>query len=145
MKIFLDANICLDLLDTTRPTSKDSVNWYLKHKDDKNKEFFFSGDFITTIFYVLTQRKNISHKEALKAIDLMSDEISPCYIKHTDYICAKNNLLDNLLNDLEDLIVLSSATQLGCSFFITNDKELLQQNKYKMMKIITPLEELQQS
>jgi len=25
MKIFLDANICLDLLDTTRPTAKESI------------------------------------------------------------------------------------------------------------------------
>jgi len=38
MKIFLDANICLDLLDTTRTTSKRSVKWYLENKDDQDKE-----------------------------------------------------------------------------------------------------------
>ncbi len=142
MNIFLDANICLDFLDTTRATSKDSINWYLKHKDDKSKEFFLSGDFITTIFFVLTQRKKIPHKKALKAIDLMLDEIVPCYISHKDFICAKNDLYDNLLDELEDLIVLSSANELGCKFFITNDKKLLEQRSYKNIKIISPLEEL---
>jgi predicted nucleic acid-binding protein len=43
MKIFLDANICLDLLDTTRPTSQKSVHWYLSNKE---YQFYFSTDFI---------------------------------------------------------------------------------------------------
>ena len=54
MKILLDANICLDLLDTSRPTSNRSVEWYLANKDNEEYEFFFSGDFITTFYYVLT-------------------------------------------------------------------------------------------
>ena len=138
MKIFLDASICLDLLDTTRVTSKDSVEWYLSLKDDKEKEFFFSGDFITTFFYVLTQKRKVSPKETLKAIDLMAQEIIPCYIKHSDYLSAKNNLFDNMLDDLEDLIVLNSASEVGCSMFITNDKKLLQLKMYKDMRIVKP-------
>jgi len=34
VNIFLDANICLDLLDTKRPTSEASVAWYMEKKDD---------------------------------------------------------------------------------------------------------------
>ncbi len=139
MKIFFDANICLDLLDTTRNTSKESVDWYLSQKDDKDKEFFFSGDFITTFFYVLTQKKKLSPKETLKAIDLMSQEITPCYIGHSDFVSAKNYLYNNLLDDLEDLIVLNSANSAGCSLFITNDKKLLELKKYGKMKIVKPL------
>ena len=28
MTLFLDTNICLDLLDTSRPTSSQTVDWY---------------------------------------------------------------------------------------------------------------------
>ncbi len=138
MKIFLDANICLDLLDTTRATSKKSVEWYLSQKNDVQKEFFFSGDFITTLFYILTQKKKVSSKEALKAIDLMCQEITPCYISHSDYIFAKINLFNNVLDDLEDLMVLSSANRVGCNFFITNDRKLLKLSQYNKIKIIKP-------
>jgi len=43
MKIFLDANICLDLLDTTRPTSEDSKNGIFTIKTMKNLSFIFQG------------------------------------------------------------------------------------------------------
>lgn len=63
MNIFLDANICLDLLDTTRPTSKQSVQWYLEHKDDESINFYFSGDFITTFYYILTEKRKHDAKK----------------------------------------------------------------------------------
>ena len=138
MKIFLDANICLDLLDTTRATSTKSVEWYLRNKDDISKEFYFSGDFITTFFYVLTQKRKVPSKETLKAIDLMSQEIIPYYITHANYLEAKENLYNNLLDDLEDLIILSSVSKLGCKLFITNDKKLLQLKSYEGIKIEKP-------
>ena len=138
MKIFLDANICLDLLDTTRATSAKSVEWYLSQKDDTSKEFYFSGDFITTFFYVLTQKRKVPYKETLKAIDLMLQEIMPHYISHSNYLEAKNNLYNNLLDDLEDLIILSSASKLGCKLFITNDKKLLHLKSYEGIKIEKP-------
>ncbi len=46
MNIFLDNNICLDLLDSKRPTAKNSVQWYMKNKDDLNNNFYFSADGI---------------------------------------------------------------------------------------------------
>ncbi len=138
MKIFLDANICLDLLDTTRATSTKSVEWYLRNKDDTSKEFYYSGNFITTFFYVLTQKRKVPSKETLKAIDLMSQEMTPYYITHANYLEAKENFYNNLLDDLEDLIILSSASKLGCKLIITNDKKLLQLKSYKGIKIKKP-------
>jgi len=38
MKIFFDANICLDLLDSKRPTSKESIEWYMHNKDNDSME-----------------------------------------------------------------------------------------------------------
>jgi len=139
MNIFLDANICLDLLDTTRQTSKKSVEWYMAKKDDENIEFYFSGDFITTIFYILTQRKKYNPREALKVLDLMIGEITPIFINYNDYIIAKNKLFDEYFNDLEDLIILNGAKRLKCEKFITNDKNLLKLSNYHDMKIVSLL------
>jgi len=138
MKIFLDANICLDLLDTTRPTSTKSVDWYIKHKDNQNDTFYFSGDFITTLYYVLTERKKHSPKKTLQAIDALSCEILPHYIIHNDFTGAKSQFFDNIFNDFEDLIILNSASRLGCKKFITNDKQLLVLNSYLDIEIATP-------
>ena len=135
MKIFLDANICLDLLDTTRPTSKKSVEWYLANKDKQEYEFFFSADFITTFFYILTQKRKLDAKETLFAIDVLSSEILPHYLIHNDFQIAKLEFFNELLEDFEDLLVVSSAVRINCAKFITNDKELLKLKKYKKMEI----------
>ncbi len=138
MKIFLDANICLDLLDTTRSTSKKSVQWYLKHKDIEDYEFYFSGDFITTFYYILTQKRKHNPKDTIYAIDALSSEVLPHYIIHNDFLGAKNQFFEDKFNDFEDLIILNSASRLDSGKFITNDKELLKLKQYLNMQIKTP-------
>jgi predicted nucleic acid-binding protein len=138
MNIFLDANICLDLLDTSRPTSKKSIEWYLNHKDDESLQFYFSADFITTIYYILTQKRKISPKDTLEAIEALNSEITPYYLAHNDFISAKNQFLDKVCDDFEDLLILNSAKRLHCEEFITNDKELLKLEQYFDMKISKP-------
>lgn len=138
MNIFLDANICLDLLDTKRPTSKKSIDWYMKNKDNEDITFYFSSDFITTFYYILTQKRKIDSKYALNAIEQLSNEIVPHYIIHNDFLVAKSKLYDDTLDDFEDLLVLSSASRLGCKEFITNDKELLSLKIYDGIKIVSP-------
>ncbi|MGE4455747.1 MAG: type II toxin-antitoxin system VapC family toxin [Arcobacteraceae bacterium] len=125
MKIFLDANICLDLLDTTRPTAKESIKWYMLNKDDISKEFYFSGDFITTFYYILTQKRKLPPKDVINAIDALCMEIEPIYLTHSDFSTAKNSFAQGLFDDFEDLIVLQSCVRNGCEQFITNDKKLL--------------------
>jgi predicted nucleic acid-binding protein len=125
MKIFLDANICLDLLDTTRPTAKESIKWYMLNKDNTSKEFYFSGDFITTFYYILTQKRKLSPKDVINAIDALCMEIEPIYLAHSDFSTAKNSFAQGLFDDFEDLIVLQSCVRSGCEQFITNDKKLL--------------------
>ena len=135
MNIFLDANICLDLLDTSRPTSKASIEWYMKHKDDESLTFFFSGDFITTFYYILTERRNIDRYDVVNAIDALSMEVIPFYINHTDFIEAKNSFVNEYFNDFEDLVILNSALRAKCSKFITNDKTLVTLQNFELLKI----------
>jgi predicted nucleic-acid-binding protein len=137
MKVFLDANICLDLLDSTRLTSKNSIAWYMKNKDKPDMEFYFSGDFITTIYYHLTEKRKLERKLVIEAIDALCGEISPIYLSHSDFQLAKKSFFDGVFDDFEDLIVLQSGIRFGCEKFLTNDKKLLQLNSFENMKIVS--------
>ena len=137
MKIFLDANICLDLLDTTRQNSKKSVEWYLANKDKETYEFFFSADFITTFYFVLTERKKSDPRKTLQAIDMLCEEISPHYLEHTDFYNAKVQFFKGIFTDFEDLLMLNSALRLNANRFVTNDKKLLRLETFHNIKIIT--------
>ena len=139
MNIFLDANICLDLLDTKRPTSLTSVEWYMTHKDNEEMKFYFSSDFITTFYYVLTQKRKYDGFKVIEAIEALSFEITPFYLTHSDFIHAKNDFKSTIFNDFEDLIILHSAIRAKSKIFITNDKELLALGSFKEMKIVNVL------
>ena len=137
MKVFLDANICLDLLDSARETSKNSIAWYMKNKDNADMEFYFSGDFITTIYYHLTQKRKLDGKLVIEAIDALCGEISPIYLTHSDFQLAKKSFFDGVFDDFEDLIVLQSGVRSGCHECITNDKRLLKLGSFENMKILS--------
>ena len=136
MNIFLDANICLDLLDTKRPTSKASVEWYMKKKDDVTLNFFFSSDFITTFYYILTQRRKYDDSKVIASIDALSLEVNPFYLAHSDFVNAKSDFFSASFNDFEDLMVLNSAVRAGCEVFMTNDKALLELGSFKGMELV---------
>ena len=138
MHIFLDANICLDLLDTTRPTSKASVDWYIKNKDDLSLQFYFSGDFITTFYYILTERRGLNKDKVVAAIDALGSEISPFYLNHSDFKLAQETFRSKLHDNFEDLMIMQSALRCGCGYFITNDKALLELQQYGPLIINTP-------
>jgi len=135
MHIFLDANICLDLLDTTRPTSRASIAWYMKHKDNREYTFYFSGDFITTFYYVLTERKKRDKRKVVEAIDALSMEIHPLYLNHIDFVEAKNSFYADTFEDFEDLMILHSALRAGCTTLITNDTSMRKLGIFDGIKI----------
>jgi predicted nucleic acid-binding protein len=138
MKIFLDANICLDLLDSKRPTSKKSIEWYMQNKDDEAMEFYFSSDFITTFYYILTQKRKYNPKDVLKTIDALSFEITPFYLSHSDFVSAKESFLDGVFDDFEDLMILQSALRAGSGGFVSNDKALLKIKEFRGIEIFAP-------
>ena len=140
MNIFLDANICLDLLDSKRPTSKASIDWYLKHKDNKDINFYFSSDFITTFYYVLVERRKYDASEIIIAIEALSLEVIPIYLAHSDFVYAKSDFFNKVFSDFEDLMVLNSAIRGKCELFMTNDKALLELGAFKSMNIQSVIE-----
>lgn len=135
MKIFLDANICLDLLDSKRDNSSSSISWYLQNKDNNSLEFYFSGDFITTFYYILTQKRKLNSNLVIEAINSLCSEITPLYLEHSDFLLAKDSFEKAIFKDFEDLIILQSAKRNSCNIVITNDKELLSLKNFEDIKI----------
>jgi len=138
VRIFLDANVCLDLFDTSRHNAKTTVAWYMHHKDNSANEFYFSGDFITTIYYVLTEKKKLPAQQVIEAINQLSKEVVPVYLKHQDFLLAQRSFFNTDFKDFEDLIVLHSALRAGCETLITNDQSILKRKTFEGMKIVRP-------
>ena len=138
MNIFLDANICLDILDSKRPTSNASIEWYMSKKDDDAIDFYFSSDFITTFYYVLTERRKYDASEVIATIEALSFEIGPFYLAHGDFLNAKRDFFSEKFDDFEDLMILNSAVRSECELFITNDKALLKLGEFNGMRVDNP-------
>ena len=137
MTLFLDTNICLDLLDTSRPTSSQTVDWYLSHKDDTTITFHFTADAITTIYYILTERRRVDPLRVVEAIDALSVEIIPYYLTSSDFVMAKQSYYEKRLDDFEDLMVLHSAVRAGSAMFATNDLTIGNLGQFETMRIET--------
>lgn len=128
MKIFLDSS---------RLNSKDSISWYMKNKDNQDLEFYFSGDFITTFYYILTQKRKLEANIVINAINQLCQEITPLYLVHTDFLLAQKSFSEDSFDDFEDLMILQSALRVNCNIFMTNDKKLLKLTNFNNIKIQT--------
>jgi len=141
MLYFFDADICLDLIDTTRTTSGATRTWYEAHKSDTSLEFYFSGDFITDFYRFLTQEKKMDNAQAIRTIDQFASEVKPFYIDHDDYHYAKLSFKEKKFDNFEKLIIIHSAIRCGCSHFMTNHESVLALKKFALMKIETPVKD----
>jgi len=118
-KLFIDANIFLDLTNQERPHSPYSIQFYT-YCVQNNITLFTSCDLITTIYYLdskrdrLTALSNIEElNRTTKIIDFSNKEITQtCQL-----------MRDNPnFKDLEDTIQYILAKKEGCDLIISNDK-----------------------
>ena len=119
-KVFLDANILLDLCITNRPlhsSSLEAVEFLLK----RGTELYTSSDFVTTIYYVLSKVL----KDKKRVLDFIENIVS-----FTTLIKFSNNEVkeaislmrkDKKFRDLEDTLVYVLAKKENCDFILSND------------------------
>lgn len=122
IRIFLDANILIDVTDSTRKTSKASAEFIDIMFDNMDKyKLYTSCDLITTIYYV--SRKNLGRQGALQQIKTMNKFIAIIEFGNQEVNEAIELMERNeKYTDLEDTIQYVMARKEKCDYIITNDK-----------------------
>ena len=118
-RVFLDANIILDIYDATRPFYKESseaISILLQN----GSELFTSCDIITTLYYLLAK------KDKLEALDSILDINELCTIiefgnQEIEQSC-KLMKQNKIFIDLEDTIQYIMAKKASCDLILSNDK-----------------------
>lgn len=119
-RVFLDANIILDIYDEKRPfhvESSEAIAFLLEQKDI---DIFTSCDIITTLYYVL------SKKGKMEALDSILDVNDLCVViefgnKEIEESCLFMKKNKNF-TDLEDTIQYIMAKKASCDLILSNDK-----------------------
>ena len=117
-RVFLDANILLDIMDRRRLSREFSakvIQYCLKNKI----ELFSSCDIITTIYYVERKRDK---NDALRKIDDISSIIEIIEFSNIEVSAAIRLVRLDVYKDLEDTIQYVLAKKTNCDLIISNDK-----------------------
>ncbi len=120
MKIFLDANIILDLIDLDRKEhtrSKEKIVKLLQNGD----ELFTSCDIFTTIYYVASKKINSDKLITLLEKILVFVQIISIDISMINSSIALSKQYHH--KDLEDILQYICAKKSGCEMIYTNDKD----------------------
>ncbi|MBN2825049.1 MAG: type II toxin-antitoxin system VapC family toxin [Campylobacterales bacterium] len=122
-KIFLDANILIDIADDARPHSKESAKLFsYLIQNSKDFKLYTSCDLITTIYYLL--KKPLGKTKSLEQLKIMNSiihiiEFGNQEIDEAIYLMEK----DANFGDLEDTIQFVMARKERCDSIITNDQQ----------------------
>lgn len=114
-KIFLDANIVLDLLDSTRNSHNISKNVF-EYLINSNYTIVIPEDILTTIYYIVKNKKAVL--EFFETIITYWEIVSfgTKVISDAINICKSNSVLD-----FEDVIQSLCAKESNCEAIISND------------------------
>jgi predicted nucleic acid-binding protein len=116
-RVFVDANIILDLIDSSRGNKHQSTNCIKQFIVD-GYELYTSCDILTTVYYVAS--KKMKNKEIVNGLESLLEiiKIIPIdieIIKNALNICTQND------EDFEDVLQYTCAKKFHCDTIITND------------------------
>ena len=122
IKIFFDANILIDVSDSSRPSYLESKALLDNLMDNIEKyTFYTSCDLMTTVYYILRQK--LSKEESLAQIKLINSLIKVVEFGNYEITEAIELMERNKkYKDLEDTIQYIIARKERCDYIITNDK-----------------------
>ncbi len=121
IRLFIDANIFVDVTDSSRKSSAASIAFMDSMFDNMDRyKLYTSCDLITTIYYIT--RKNLDNHGALQQIKLISKFISIIEFGNKEVDEAIELMEKNdKYKDLEDTIQYVMARKEKCDYIITND------------------------
>jgi len=123
MKIFLDANIIIDFLDSKRQWHK-QANEVIKYIVGDGDKIVISEDILTTVYYVC--KKDVQNKKLFAFFEMIIEEFEVvCFgkdiIEASIELCVEDKKLD-----FEDVLQATCAKKAKCDLIITNDKNFAQ-------------------
>lgn len=125
MRLFIDANILIDVIDATRPYSRSSAAlfaWLIEHRN--RYTLFTSCDLLTTVYYLI--HKHLNAQEALHKIKILNRTLT---LVKFDNIEVDEAILLMEQNpkyiDLEDTIQYVIARKKRCEYLLTNDRKFV--------------------
>jgi|GEM_PF-188814 len=138
MKIFIDANILLDIFNNERPFYGYSLAFY-EYALKRQYPLFTSCDLITTIYYINSKKDksqallNIQDtNKTLKVIEFSNKEIEETcnlMLEDSKYLELNSDTLVSKekvgYKDLEDTIQYIMAKKQQCDLIISNDKNFV--------------------
>lgn len=122
-KVFFDANIILDMIDSDRGNIE-SVRKLVYNALMKDIALYTSCDILSNVYYVGRKKleKGILVEEMLRILEIFD-------IVAIDKALAKKALLENKTNlplDFEDLLQSQCAIASDCDLIVTNDKKFVE-------------------
>ncbi len=119
-RVFLDANVLVDVYDLTRATSKYSSKVVKELLYDDDVDLFTSCDIVTTIYYL---RAKQDKKQALEDIIQVSNMCQIIEFGNKEVIEACSIMQQNSnFTDLEDTIQYVMAKKVKADLIISNDE-----------------------
>jgi predicted nucleic acid-binding protein len=119
-KIFLDANVIVDIYDDTRTFYSYSTKVFEHIFEDENIELYTSCDIVTTIYYLLAKQ----NKEL--ALDAVMDINEACQVVEFGNLevtkSCKLMKENRNFKDLEDTIQFVMAQKVDADLILSNDQ-----------------------
>ena len=115
MKVFLDANILVTVLNKEYPVFTNAAR-ILSLADKSSFELYTSPLCLAIAFYFSGKKSGIEMAD--KKIELLVSRIS---ITKTDETTVKQTINNKMINDFEDGLEYYSALDAGCNVIITED------------------------
>ncbi|MEA3512299.1 MAG: PIN domain-containing protein [Campylobacterota bacterium] len=121
-KVFLDANVFIDLFDEKRDTKKNAFHTF-DYLTNNDIEIYTSCDLITTIYYILSKT---SKELALSNIEKTNKICKVIEFSNQEVLETCTLMRENQkFKDLEDTIQYILAKKEGCDLIISNDKNFV--------------------
>ncbi|MDE1192443.1 MAG: PIN domain-containing protein [Arachidicoccus sp.] len=117
MKIFLDANILIAVLNKEYPLFTNAAR--IISLTENNKFKVYTSPLCLAIAFYFSGKKS-GDAVARKKIAIMSQQLHIC---NTNAIAVSNTIQNNRILDFEDGLQYYSAVDAGCKIIITEDTE----------------------
>jgi predicted nucleic acid-binding protein len=137
MKVYLDTNIIIDILERREPYYNDSNALFLL-AIDKKINCIISASSITDIFYVINNKNKDSHKTVQVIFDLLK------IVKGVDTLISDLYVAANFgFSDFEDAVAASTAVREQADYIITRNVKDFTNSPVPAMNPIDFLNKLQ--